>query len=108
MWVRMQWFVSVEGFRQAALDAIHSVQWLPASGHQEDHEHGGGALRLVHQPAALLGRPPPRPLLQRHRCTPSGAMTVQGLSMLVALIGSFIELGGPLLQSEQCNVCLLE
>lgn len=27
-----QWFVSVEGFRQAALDAIHSVQWLPASG----------------------------------------------------------------------------
>ena len=27
-----QWFVSVEGFRQAALDAIHAVQWLPASG----------------------------------------------------------------------------
>ena len=32
MWVCMQWFVSVEGFRQAALDAIHSVEWLPASG----------------------------------------------------------------------------
>ena len=28
----VQWFVSVEGFRQAALDAIHSVDWLPASG----------------------------------------------------------------------------
>ena len=28
----VQWFVSVEGFRQAALDAIKSVQWLPASG----------------------------------------------------------------------------
>ena len=28
----MQWFVSVEGFRQAALDAIQSVEWLPASG----------------------------------------------------------------------------
>lgn len=31
MW-HVQWFVSVEGFRQAALDAIESVQWLPASG----------------------------------------------------------------------------
>ena len=28
----MQWFVSGDGFKQAALDAIHSVQWLPASG----------------------------------------------------------------------------
>ena len=32
IWCHVQWFVSVEGFRQAALDAIHSVQWLPASG----------------------------------------------------------------------------
>nr|WP_225867644.1 isoleucine--tRNA ligase [Cyanobium sp. NIES-981] len=27
-----QWFASVEGFRQAALDAIARVEWLPASG----------------------------------------------------------------------------
>jgi isoleucyl-tRNA synthetase len=27
-----QWFASVEGFRQAALDAIAAVEWLPASG----------------------------------------------------------------------------
>ncbi|MGA0989388.1 MAG: class I tRNA ligase family protein, partial [Vulcanococcus sp.] len=27
-----QWFASVEGFRQAALDAIAEVEWLPASG----------------------------------------------------------------------------
>ena len=27
-----QWFASVEGFRQAALDAIAQVEWLPASG----------------------------------------------------------------------------
>lgn len=27
-----QWFASVDGFRQAALDAIHGVQWVPASG----------------------------------------------------------------------------
>jgi len=27
-----QWFASVEGFRQAALEAIAAVEWLPASG----------------------------------------------------------------------------
>ena len=27
-----QWFASVEGFRTAALDAIKSVQWIPATG----------------------------------------------------------------------------
>ncbi len=30
--VGVQWFVSVEGFRKAAMDAVRSVQWLPASG----------------------------------------------------------------------------
>lgn len=29
-----QWFASVEGFRQAALDAIKGVKWLPAFGEQ--------------------------------------------------------------------------
>lgn len=27
-----QWFASVDGFRQAALEAIHQVQWIPSSG----------------------------------------------------------------------------
>ncbi|EIE27214.1 isoleucyl-tRNA synthetase [Coccomyxa subellipsoidea C-169] len=27
-----QWFVSVEGFQAAAMDAVRSVQWIPASG----------------------------------------------------------------------------
>lgn len=27
-----QWFASVEGFKQKALDAIQEVQWFPASG----------------------------------------------------------------------------
>lgn len=26
-----QWFASVEGFRQTALEAIRSVQWVPAT-----------------------------------------------------------------------------
>ncbi len=30
--VRAQWFVSVEGFQAAAMDAVRSVQWIPASG----------------------------------------------------------------------------
>lgn len=27
-----QWFASVDGFRQAAIDAIHGVKWIPQSG----------------------------------------------------------------------------
>lgn len=27
-----QWFVSVEGFRASAMEAVRSVQWIPASG----------------------------------------------------------------------------
>ncbi len=27
-----QWFASVDGFRQAALDAIHDVKWIPGTG----------------------------------------------------------------------------
>lgn len=32
MFLAAQWFVSVEGFRNAALEAVQSVQWIPASG----------------------------------------------------------------------------
>lgn len=32
-----QWFASVEGFRQAALDAIKEVKWIPAWGEERIH-----------------------------------------------------------------------
>lgn len=38
---------------------------------EADQQHGGGPLRLVHQPAAQLGRSHPRPLPLLHRSPPS-------------------------------------
>ena len=54
-----QWFASVEGFREEALEAIGRVQWVPQLGHGPNRQHGPAAERLVHLPPAGLGVPIP-------------------------------------------------
>jgi hypothetical protein len=50
-----QWFASVEGFRERALEAIATVDWLPASGRNRIEAMVRRPGRLVHLPAAHLG-----------------------------------------------------
>ena len=58
-----QWFASIDGFREEALQAIDEVQWIPRWGRGAHRQHGGRARRLVHFPAAGVGRAHPGLLL---------------------------------------------
>ncbi len=59
-----QWFCSVDGFKDEAIQAIHNVKWIPDWGEGRIVNMVRDPQRLVHLPAADLGCSHPHPVLQ--------------------------------------------